>query len=275
MVQHFSPERGEQAEQGSEFSRQLAMVETSADRLWLAFQYVTDDLSEGDCEIFEEAMLMDVRFADSVVDATRLLSTLSMTCAQWHAHHQDNGTGLQSTGLQSTGLQIAGQRSTGNLPARLVRIASASESPAFVPVRHVAPRRWTVAVVLVPLLFAAAALTQYSPSSVNRQTIAAVPLRTSPAEVASAAAAELLFSLYALTPADDAGSSGAAELFAATPSHEPGVADDPLVGESRPQESDEELLVPEWLLAAVQLDATTTLGGPPGLDLPEEESDLF
>lgn len=82
-----------------------------AERLFLAFQYVTGDLGDIEAEKFEEALGSDDQWCELVVEATRLVSALSATCDEFHGRLSERTKAADGHIHRLSDADFAGRRS--------------------------------------------------------------------------------------------------------------------------------------------------------------------
>ncbi|MEZ6041428.1 MAG: hypothetical protein R3C20_13050 [Planctomycetaceae bacterium] len=196
---------------------------SEADRLWFAFRYIADELSDSEMELFEDALLEDERLQKSVIEATRLLSTLKMSCDEWHFTKYNPSPALHQNSRYSI-------RSNTSSSIVAMGIALAALTLGFVFVSRFENNHFQSPTVAQ----------QSSPASTKAGHVkndAADPDSVSSDDLRSA---EQLLTLYAVESA-----------FQEPSSIWPGDSPD--------QEIEDELNVPTWLLAAIQLDAAADM----------------
>ena len=220
---------------------------SSQDRLWLAFQFVSGDLSSAECDVFEEAMLKDEGLCDVVIEATRLLATMSMSCEEWHSSR---------------------------LPSNTAIYKRREHQPDSGPIRH-----WTSVTMVIAAaacLLAAAMLT--IPHRIAERQFVSDQTKKADGESAfvgqtDLSSAEILLNLYALDPVvlNEAQSDTQPSSTLAT-----SFTDSASIDDAAAIQFDDELLVPEWLFAALQLDVNgESLNDDLSSDPQDDESEIF
>lgn len=226
----------------------------SGEQLWQALQYVLGELDEHDSEQFEARLLQDSGLCDMVVTATRLVAGLSVSCDEFHQQHAQSA---------------ARQRSQ---PVAVHTTASQNISVVSGPWtectgRRVRPPGRAAAFAVFAALAACILLLMVTTLVPDRSALQRAQRTLGPAIEADAADAsadiQMARELLTLYSGDDD-----AVLLS-------GFAEN---GEAEADDAD--LLVPDWLLAAVELQqAETSQSDVPGADNDapddEQEADLF
>lgn len=223
-----------------------------AERLWMSMQYVLGELDEQAESQFEEQLQTDTALCECVVEAGRLVAELSISCQEYHTRMAgssrpcESAAGSVSLRRVVSPVEHSVRRSVRRLNALVVAMAIAA-SLLVLLLPDLSPARRTVDVA----------------SGISRG--GRTDDRQLSNEAVKAAAVELATSLLTLYSVDDE-----SQLQSADPERE------------EPEESSDsgELLVPEWLIAAVELQHSHSETTPDRRDdasLPEDdlESDVF
>lgn len=294
------------------FAQQLAQVASDSDRLWLAFQYITDELSDNDTEAFEMAMLEAPELCEAVAQATSLLATVNLSCEEWHRQKSAPTVGTAASTAAADRQFASGK----DFQVISGKTDSDTRSTVTRPVR----RTWRSALAMgLPVAASVGVLFVLSQtawlqdsatsgsSNTSQASVSVVPVQTAPDD--NVKAAEWLLSVYALGDGESDTDEMGYERFdehdmrlpaTSQATHEDLLADsgwlpgsrDPLLTEKRSAETHDsstgpslpkeesyqgdDVVVPEWLLAAILLDQPAVGVDPDShLEFHDENSDIF
>ena len=294
---------------------QLVQVASESDRLWLAFQYITDELSDDDTEAFEVAMLEDVKLCEAVAQATSLLATLNLSCKEWHQQKFATVDAAASTiipykhSASENDLQVIAGNNTPDTQPTLIRPVMRTWRTALAMGLPVAASVAVLFVVSQAGWLQDAGLQDSSfhgTSDTPQVSVLDIPSLATPNDHDNVKAAEWLLSIYALgDSASDADRTGFDQRDARIPAANQSTEEDLLADAGWLTISDDrmlldkgaeklnnspadpafateesypgdEVIVPEWLMAAIQLDQHAAgADSDSRLEFHEENSDVF
>lgn len=90
--------------EADEADRVLLNTTSPEDRLWLAIRYVLGELSESELAQFEDCLSSDEAMCESLIEATRLVDALSVSCEEYHRQRSSVGS-VRSAGVVHLTLQ--------------------------------------------------------------------------------------------------------------------------------------------------------------------------